>query len=147
MTLLDTIRGAKVSGNVDDIVAAIPYARFLGLSMKIADGSAIARLAYSDPIVGNKNIPALHGGTIGALLEFAGIFQLIWSAGSETIPKTINITIDYLRTARAQDSFARAEFVRQGRQIANVRAHAWQDDDGRPVAVASMHFLLGSDAG
>ena len=56
--------------------------------------------------------------------------------------KTISITIDYLRSARTVDTFARAEVVRQGRRVASVRSLAWQDDPSKPVAAANVLLLL-----
>ena len=59
-----------------------------------------------------------------------------------TVPKTINITVEYLRSGKPQDTFARAVFTKHGRRVANVRAYAWQDDPTKPVAAANAHFLL-----
>jgi len=90
-------------------------------------------------------VPALHGGTLGALMESTAIFKLLWHGETTTVPKTINITVEYLRGARPQDVLARAEFTRRGRRVANVRVSAWQDDPDEPVAVATAHFLLVQD--
>jgi acyl-coenzyme A thioesterase PaaI-like protein len=67
---------------------------------------------------------------------------VLWDAETPTVPKTVNITVEYLRTASRQDTYARAEFTRRGRRICNVRIVAWQDDPERPVAAASAHFLV-----
>jgi uncharacterized protein (TIGR00369 family) len=99
-------------------------------------------MRYSDHLVGNASVPALHGGTLGALMESTAIFKLLWHGETTAVPKTINITVEYLRSARAADVVARAEFTRRGRRVANVRVFAWQDDPERPVAVATAHFLL-----
>jgi len=58
------------------------------------------------------------------------------------VPKVINVSIDYLRPCRAEDTFARGTVIRQGRTVANVRVTAWQSDPGRLVAAAHAHFLL-----
>jgi uncharacterized protein (TIGR00369 family) len=94
-------------------------------------------------LIGNPVISALHGGTVGALLESAAIFKLIWEGSSGVVPKTINITLDYLRSARAtEDTFARATITKHGRRIANVQVRAWQLDESKPIAAAHAHFLL-----
>jgi acyl-coenzyme A thioesterase PaaI-like protein len=36
----------------------------------------------------------------------------------------------------------RAEIVKHGRRIANVRVLAWQDDPAKPVAAGIGNFLL-----
>ena len=105
----------------------------------------MGRMKYSDHLVGNANVPALHGGTLGALMESTAIFMLLWEGETESIPKTINITVEYLRGARPQDVFAKALFTRHGRRVANVRVYAYQDNPDKPVAVATAHFLLVQD--
>ena len=69
--------------------------------------------------------------------------HLVWSAETDTIPKIIDLSIDYLRSARPVETYARAIVTKHGRRIANIRAEAWQEDAGRPVAAAHAHFLLG----
>jgi acyl-coenzyme A thioesterase PaaI-like protein len=58
------------------------------------------------------------------------------------VPKTINITVDYLRSARVADTYARAVITKHGRRVANVQVRAWQGDESRPIAAAHAHFLL-----
>jgi acyl-coenzyme A thioesterase PaaI-like protein len=90
-------------------------------------------------------ISALHGGTVGALLESAAILKLLWEGSAGAVPKTINITLDYLRSARAtEDTFARAIITKHGRRVANVQVRAWQRDEAKPIAAAHAHFLLKS---
>ena len=101
-------------------------------------------LFRSESLIGNTFLPAIHGGTLGALLEMAAIFHLIWETEAETVPKIVNITIDYLRSAGPRDVIASAKVTKQGRRMVNVFAEAWQDDRSRPVASASAHFLITS---
>lgn len=124
------------------ITRAIPYARFLGLEVDVKGDEITTCMRYSDRLVGNPLLPALHGGTIGALLEHASIFELLWSEEVVPLPKTINITVEYLRPARPRDTYARAEITKHGRRVANVYATAWQDRRDRPMAQAHAHFLL-----
>jgi len=145
MRLRDAVAAVQDTGDFTALNEVIPYARFMGITASLVDGDVISRMRYSDHLVGNASVPALHGGTLGALMESAAIFKLLWQGETTTIPKTINITVEYLRGARAQDVFARAEFTRRGRRVANVRVFAWQDDPGEPVAVATAHFLLVQD--
>lgn len=135
------------TGDATALLATIPYARYLGLTVEVLDGEPITQLAASPELVGNPLISALHGGAVGALLESAAIFKLLWE-GSPAVPKTINITVDYLRSGRAdQQTFARASITKHGRRVANVQVRAWQADEGRPIAAAHAHFLLGTSAG
>jgi len=138
----DLLAEARRQGDLAPLLTAIPYARFLGLTASLDGPAVICRLAYAEHLIGNPALPALHGGTMGALLESAAIFQLLWSQESEGVPKIITLTVDYLRSARPVDTLARAEVTRQGRRVASVRAVAWQEDPARPVATANAHFLL-----
>jgi acyl-coenzyme A thioesterase PaaI-like protein len=58
------------------------------------------------------------------------------------LPKTIDLTVDYLRSGLPRDAYARAEIARSGRRYASVRVEAWQDNRARPFAQASGHFLM-----
>lgn len=124
------------------ITEAIPYARFLGIDVDVKGDEITTCMRYRDDLVGNPVLPALHGGTLGALLEHAAIFELLWTEEVKPLPKTINITVEYLRSARPRDTFARAEITKRGRRVANVYATAWQDRRDRPMAQAHAHFLL-----
>ena len=58
------------------------------------------------------------------------------------LPKPIGLTINYLRSGRALDSYASASIVKQGRRVVAFEARAWQDDPARPIASAFGHFML-----
>jgi acyl-coenzyme A thioesterase PaaI-like protein len=61
------------------------------------------------------------------------------------VPKPITFSVDYLRSAGAATTRARAEIFKLGRRGANVRVLAWQDDRARPVAAGNGKFLLTGD--
>jgi uncharacterized protein (TIGR00369 family) len=124
------------------ILAAVPYARFLGLSVEVVDGEVRVLLRHAPDHIGNPHVPALHGGVLGALLETTAMIGLLAATEIESLPRIISITVEYHRTARAVDTWSSAEITRQGRRLATVRSTAWQDDPASPVAVAGAHFLL-----
>jgi acyl-coenzyme A thioesterase PaaI-like protein len=129
---------AGLQGFVD----AIPYANFIGVGVRKVGGELTCVLPFKDDNVGNPMLPALHGGVVSALLETSAILQLIDEVDPEHLPKPINVNIDYLRSAKPVETFARAFITKQGRRVANVRAEAWQVDRARPVAALHGHFLL-----
>ena len=142
MTILGHILAARAAGEPGRLLAAIPYAQFLGMSASLDSGELVTTMRYAPHLIGNPALPALHGGTLGALLESAAVFSLLWAAESALLPKTITITVDYLRSAGPRDTFARGIVTRLGRRVAAVRVEAWQDSRAQLVATATAHFLI-----
>ena len=142
MMLRDAVHELRATGDFTGILNGIPYAKFLGITAEVVDNDVIATMHHSDHLVGNAMAQKLHGGTLGALMESTAIYKLLWHGETMTVPKTINITVEYLRGADPADVFARAEFTRHGRRVANVRVFSWQSNPEKPVAVATAHFLL-----
>ena len=135
----------RQKGNdVTKLAEAIPYARWMNIAPENSTGELLTRMRYRETLIGNTFLPAIHGGTLGALLEMAAIFHLLWENDSAAVPKIVNITVDYLRSAGPRDVIAAAKVTKQGRRMVNVFAEAWQDDRSKPVASASAHFLVTS---
>lgn len=141
-SLPEKLAAFRASGDASGIAALVPYVDWLGLSYEERDGHLLGKMAFSEIVVGNPVLPALHGGTLGALLESTAIAEIIWQHGSSVLPKTINITIDYLRSGRPVDTWAQARISKSGRRVVSVRAEAWQEDRDRLIATASAHFLV-----
>ena len=123
-------------------LARIPYASFLGVRAELRGDELTLILPYSNHLVGNPLLPALHGGVVGALMELTAITQLAIASRSETFAKTIDIGVDYLRSGKPLDTYARARVVKIGRRIANVQAEAWQNERSQPIAAMHGHFLV-----
>lgn len=147
------------------MAAAVPYARHLGVEFERRGDELTAILTYSEKLIGNPMLPALHGGAVGAFLEIAAIMELAWSqvwermegGGGDSapaieagefppLPKTIDFTVDYLRSGLPRDSYARARVNRMGRRYASVHVEAWQDNRARLFAQATGHFLMARKA-
>lgn len=139
-----------------DLAARIPYLGFLGIRFEAAGAELTAILPYKPDLIGNPLIPALHGGVTAAFLEVTAITGLVWSALRQgrgmtpsgagdalpALPKTIDITVDYLRPGQPRDAFARARINRSGRRYASVHVEAWQEDPQRLFAQGTGHFLM-----
>jgi uncharacterized protein (TIGR00369 family) len=138
--MLDAIR----SGRHQALLDAIPYVHHLGI--RVLDGPADSPLRFFLPfraeLVGNSALPALHGGVVGALLETAALIQVIVSERQSRLPKLVDFSVDYLRSARTRDCHAVCEVVRRGNRIVAVAVRCWQEDDARPIATARAHLLL-----
>ena len=141
-TLIARMAAAKASHDYQGLIDLVPYASFLGLTAALQGDELITTMRYGDHLIGNPSLPALHGGTLGALLESAAIFELLWRAETAVLPKTITLTVDYLRSGAPIDTHARGIVTRQGRRVTNVRMEAWQTDRNAPVATAYAIFLV-----
>ncbi|MCF1710453.1 PaaI family thioesterase [Tabrizicola sp. J26] len=142
------------------LVERVPYLRFLGIRFDRRGDELTAILPYADSLIGNPLLPALHGGVIAAFLETAAIIELSWSTMWEAmesgaidpaamtpailppLPKTIDFTVDYLRSGLPRDAYARARVNRSGRRYASVHVEAWQENRSRLFAQATAHFLM-----
>jgi len=138
----------------------VPYSRFLGVDFERRGDELTAVLNYSEHQIGNPILPALHGGATAAFLELVAIIQLSWTTlwpliesgalkpedldptTNARLPKTIDLTVDYMRSGLPRDAYARAQVTRSGRRYASVQVEAWQDNRGRPIAHAIGHFLM-----
>ncbi|MEL7481249.1 MAG: PaaI family thioesterase [Pseudomonadota bacterium] len=125
-------------------LAGAPFAQTLGLRCEIHGDEMTAVLPFQEKLIGNAAIRALHGGAIGSFLELTAMAQVFLLTDLERPPKTIDLTIDYLRSGRAEDLYARATVTKLGRRIANVRCEAWQSAREKPVATLHAHFLVTS---
>ena len=144
---------AALAGNV-------PYVRFLGIDFERMGDELTATLHFDEKLVGNPLLPALHGGVTAAFPETTAVLELGWQRLWEDIesgrvdaealtpetmprlPKTIDFTVDYLRTGLPRDAYARARVNRSGRRYASVHVEAWQDNRNRLYAQATGHFLM-----
>src|SRR5262249_55356330 len=112
--------GARMSGTRRPL-DRIPHARYPGGASADGPAGLICVLPFRDDLVGNAALPALHGGVVGAFLELTALVHLIRVGEGERVPKPINFSIDYLRSAGRAETRGRAEIVKHGRRIANVR--------------------------
>jgi uncharacterized protein (TIGR00369 family) len=128
--------------HLDAILGRIPYARFLGVRMELHGDEMTAILPYAERLIGNPTLPALHGGVIGAFMEMTAVLQLSIVEAQQRQPRPVDVSIDYLRSGRPQDTYARALIKKVGRRIANVQVEAWQETRAAPIAALHGHFLL-----
>ena len=121
----------------------IPYVDYLGILRAAGDTEPpLFRLPYQGKLIGNPELPALHGGVIAGFAETAATLHLIRTLRGAKFPKSIDFSIDYLRSGRPVESFASCEVVRVGSRVALVQVRCWQQTPHEPIAVARGHFLL-----
>jgi uncharacterized protein (TIGR00369 family) len=135
----DTPPMLEMPGDPSAPFARSPFARCLGIRFG-EDGTLV--MPFSPRIIGNPILPAIHGGITGAFLETTAAVGVTGELAVSALPKPIGLTINYLRSGRALDSYASASIVKQGRRIVAFEAKAWQDDPTKPIASAFGHFML-----
>ena len=142
MKLLQELANEGRGRDMQAIIQRIPYATFLGLEVDQQGDEIITVLPFAEHLVGNVNLPAIHGGVVGAVLEMTATLQLLYDTACERLPKTVDVSFDYLRSAQNKTTYGRAIVTRQGRRVANVRTELWQDSRDKPVAAGHGHYLL-----
>lgn len=142
------------------LVQGVPYIQFLGISFERRGDELTAILSFDEKLIGNPMLPAIHGGVTAGFLETTAVMGLAWArlwddieSGEVSIdrltegylprfPKTIDFTVDYLRSGLPRDAYARARVNRSGRRYASVHVEAWQDQRNVLFAQATGHFLM-----
>lgn len=142
------------------MVEGVPYIQFLGITFERRGDELTGILPFKETLIGNPMIPALHGGATAAFLEVTAIISLFWNFIWEDmengaidvadlqndklprLPKTIDFTVDYLRSGLPRDAYARARITRSGRRYASVHVEGWQDNRDKLFAQATGHFLM-----
>lgn len=144
---------------LDTLLSGVPYVKFLGIQVDRRGDELTVIMPYADHLIGNPMLPALHGGATAAFLETAAVLELAWDMlwdqmegpaadidlampHRPRLPKTIDFTVDYLRSGKPRDAYARAKVNRRGRRYASVHVEAWQDNRSRLYAQATGHFLM-----
>lgn len=140
--LARAIVAAKRSGDPAQLIAAVGYLEFLGLSAHVDGQQLTCRLPFREDFIGNPLARSIHGGIVYSILNSAAVLQVIWELDGVVNPRTIEMAVSYLRKAGSSDQWACAKIVRAGRRVATVTAMAWQDDPGKPIATAHAHVLL-----
>lgn len=128
--------------DVSAFLEAMPFAVTLGMRCEIFGDEMTAVLPFQEKLIGNAAIRALHGGAIGAFLEMTAMAQLYLVGELSSPPKPIDLTVDYLRSGRADTLYARASVRKLGSRMSSVHAEAWQTDRDKPVASLRAQFLV-----
>ena len=142
------------------LVEGVPFMGFLGVTVDRRGDELTSTLNFDEKLIGNPLLPAIHGGVTAAFLEVTAQVEVSWAmiwddlesgrfdardlggGGLPRLPKTIDFTVDYLRSGLPRDAYARARVTRAGRRYATVLVEAWQDNREKLFAQATVHFLM-----
>jgi len=141
---VEDCRSGKAS--YQTLLDKVPYASFLGMEVVSRGEEVYFLLPRKDTNVGNPTLPALHGGAVAGFMEQAALVFILLEMGEPRIPKTIDLTVDYLRAGLVRDTYAECSITRLGRRVANVHISAWQVRREDPIAIARAHFLLSEES-
>jgi uncharacterized protein (TIGR00369 family) len=116
--------------------SSIPFNKLLGMRcLEIRDGLARVELPYRPELLGNPEIPALHGGAISSTLDTTGGLAVWTQAGPHDRVFTIDLRVDFLRPGRAEALIAVARVVRLGHRVGVAELRAFHaDEEDRPIA-------------
>jgi acyl-coenzyme A thioesterase PaaI-like protein len=106
-------------------------------------GVPVLALDFAERVMGRPGF--VQGGALSGLLEIAAIVAVqteLARRGDVPQLKPVNVTIDFMRNAEAQRTFAVGRVIRAGRRLVNVTAEAWQADRERVIASAWMNVML-----
>lgn len=138
----EKIQAARDDRDLNRLINEVPYAQLIGMHAMNLGEELIFVLPALESNLGNPILPAIHGGVIGGFMENAAIFHTLGTIETNTIPRVVDFSLDYLRPGRFQDTYCSCEVIRQGRKVINVSVSTWQVRRDEPIANARTHLLL-----
>ena len=125
-------------------INAMPHSVALGMTLEdIGDGRATLSMPYDARFIGDPVTGVIHGGAVSALMDTALGAAVMGHPTAPMATATLDLRIDYMRPATpGQTLRARAECHHVTRTVAFVRAIATDDDETRPVAMATSAFTI-----
>ena len=109
----------------------IPFNKFIGMELvEIENGFAKATIKFKPELVGDSRILAIHGGVISAAMDaVGGIAGITTLQSMEDKLVTVDMRVDYIRSARDTDLIIEARIVRSGNKIITTNMQAFAAND------------------
>lgn len=131
----------------EEMTSYTPHARYLGLRvLETGPGYGICALPYREEIIGDPRRRVVFGGAITTLIDHASGLAVACALEELTSVATIDLRVDYLRAAEpGVELYARADCYRLTRNVAFVRAAAYERRAEDPFASALGAFMVGAN--
>jgi len=139
--------GALFGPGLPEMVEHVPHARVLGIRVvETGPGLAVCVLPYREELIGDPARRVVFGGAITTLIDHASGLAVACALEQLTAIATIDLRVDYLRAATpGLDLYTRSECYRVTRNVAFVRATAYEHSAGDPFASCLATFMLGAN--
>lgn len=129
----------EMLGKLAQLFESTPFVGFLGMRFQSVEvGRVRIEIPFRSELVGNPELPALHGGVVSALLDTCG-GAAVWSQlGKDDRVSTVDLRVDYLRPGRAETLVGVGRVIRLGNRVgvSELRAYHPGAEDG-PVAIGT----------
>lgn len=128
------------------LASGAAHTHALGFTYEGVDGDRVRlRTPWRADLVGDPETGVFAGGLVTAMLDHVGGLA-VWVAMGRFAPiATLDLRVDYMRAARPRlDLLSEARCYRLTRTIGFVRAWAFEDDPGDPVAAAQATYVITS---
>jgi len=126
-----------------------PQARAIGMEVtRIEPARVWGQVPYRDELVGDPETNVIAGGVITTFLDTLCGTAAVAAMETPTTVATIDLRIDYMRPATPKRAVsAEAHCYKLGRNVAFVRAVAYDATPDNPIAHVAAAFMVNSSAG
>ena len=115
-------------GEIGAALGASPFHQFLRLRLVRAEAGLVEiALPFREEFIAEPDSAYIHGGVIASLADIAGCFAVIASVGYD-VP-TIDLRMDYLKSAFREDLRAIGRTVKVGRTLAIADAEIYNQQN------------------
>lgn len=136
--------GDDVLGRVRTMMQWTPQGRALGLEITRLEGVKVwGRAPYKPELIGDPESGVIAGGVITTFLDQLCGMAAVLAMREPSIVATIDLRIDYMRPAEpGRDVLAEAHCYKIGRNVAFVRAIAYEESPDNAIAHAASAFMV-----
>jgi uncharacterized protein (TIGR00369 family) len=126
---------------LDELVRDSPFHRWLGVTLKaLSDDGVEIHLPWREEFVSDPAARYTHGGILAALVDLAGDYAVAARLG-RGVP-TVDMRVDYHRTALPGPLVARARIVKLGGTVATAEAEVFDGNDRLVASGRGVYLTL-----